>query len=349
MIQVKKSYPVNATLPRNSMFRQDNDGKWQLNLYILFKNLPKPRGSRAIWYKTSQSMVQKLPSNFFGREIREIGAVLHDQIGKETWISARSALVLLTYGSRNHKHLEVAQKVEQHTGIRLSRPKGLSRREVVFGHKLREFIDAELTSITYGDYELYPQHRMCNGKYYVDFAVKHYWNGNEDSSNYHLYLIEFDEEEHAFAPNKAADLIRDTEIKKEAPHTTIIRVKHDESDNWFDLVRDNNRLIGFESAFLDGIITACRIVEGDSLIIDSNSAKNAYDSRKNMNADLLTHEKQPLRGIKEALKKCGIRYNDGRTKKQRQLKVPLESFTRALHRWLPVKSVEHILSNLRSS
>ncbi|EPK6334322.1 hypothetical protein [Klebsiella pneumoniae] len=349
MIQVKKSYPVNTTLPRNSMFRQDNDGKWQLNLYILFKNLPKPRGSRAIWYKTSQSMVQKLPSNFFGHEIREIGAVLHDQIGKETWISARSALVLLTYGSRNHKHLEVAQKVEQYTGIRLSRPKGLSRREVVFGHKLREFIDAELTSITYGDYELYSQHRMCNGKYYVDFAVKHYWNGNEDSSNYHLYLIEFDEEEHALAPNKAADLIRDTEIKKEAPHTTIIRVKHDESDDWFDLVRDNNRLIGFESALLDGIISVCRTVEGDSLIIDSNSAMNAYDSRKNMNADMLTYDKQPLRGIKEALKKCGIRYNDGRTKKQRQLKVPLESFAKALHRWLPAKSVEHILSNLRSS
>ncbi|MBS9435870.1 hypothetical protein EAE91_01330 [Photorhabdus noenieputensis] len=143
--------PLDRPHPRHRMFRQTEDRKWQLNLYMLFKNLPKPRGSRAIWYKTSQSMVQKLPSDIFEREIREIGAVLHDQIGKDTWISARSALVLLTYGSRNHKHLEVAQKVEQYTGIRLSRPKGLSRREVVFGHKLREFIDAELTSITYGD------------------------------------------------------------------------------------------------------------------------------------------------------------------------------------------------------
>jgi hypothetical protein len=56
---------------------------------------------------------------------------------------------------------------------------------------------------------------MCNGKYYVDFAVKHYWNGNEDSSNYYLYLIEFDEEEHALAPNQAADSIRDSEIRQE--------------------------------------------------------------------------------------------------------------------------------------
>ncbi|EJN7218961.1 hypothetical protein ACRZ6Q_004216 [Citrobacter freundii] len=341
--------PADSTLPRHAMFRQTIDHEWHINLYMLFKNLPKPRGSRAIWYKTSQSMVQKLPSDIFEREIREICAVLYDQIGKNTWISVRSALVLLTYGSRNHKHLEVALWVEQYTGIRLPRPKGLSRREVVFGHKLRAFIDAELTSVTYGDYELYSQHRMCNGKYYVDFAVKHYWNGDEDSSNYHLYLIEFDEEEHALSPNKAADLIRDTEIKKEAPHTTIIRVKHDESDDWFDLVRENNRLIGFESAFLDGIITACRTVEGDSLIIDSNSAMKAYDSRQNVNADMLTHEKQPLRGIKEALKKCGIRCNDCRTKKQRQLQVPLESFATTLHRWLPAKSVEHILSNLKSS
>jgi hypothetical protein len=61
----------------------------------------------------------------------------------------------------------------------------------------------------------------------------------------------------------------------------------------------------------------------------------AYDSRKNINADMLIYEKQPLRGIKEALNKCGIRCIDGRTRKRRQLKVPLESFTTVLHRWLP--------------
>lgn len=76
-------------------------------------------------------MVQKLPRDFFGREIREIGAVLHDQIDQNTWISARSALVLLTYGSLNHKHLEVTQWVERYTGVHLPRNVGLSRREVV--------------------------------------------------------------------------------------------------------------------------------------------------------------------------------------------------------------------------
>lgn len=54
---------------------------------------------------------------------------------------------------------------------------------------------------------------MCNGKYYVDFTVKHYWNGNEDSTKFHLYLIEFDEEEHEHFQNKLADLARDSEIK----------------------------------------------------------------------------------------------------------------------------------------
>ena len=120
----------------------------------LFKKLPKPRGSRTNWYKTSQNMVQKLPRDFFGREIREIGAVIHDQIDKNTWISARSALVLLTYGSLNHKHLEVTQWVERYTGVQLPRNKGLSRREVVFGRKLSEFIDKELVShYTYRDWE----------------------------------------------------------------------------------------------------------------------------------------------------------------------------------------------------
>lgn len=345
----KLNTPLDCTLPRHGMYRQTEDRKWQLNLYMLFKNLPKPRGSRAIWYKTSQRMVQKLPSDIFKREIREICAVLHDQIGKNTWISASSALVLLTYGSRNHKHLEVAQWVERYTGIKLSRPKGLSRREVVFGHKLRSFIDTELTSVTYGDYELQSQCRMCNGKYYVDFAVKHYWNGDADSLNYHLYLIEFDEEEHALAPNLAADLIRDTEIKRDAPNATIIRVKHDETDNWFELVRENNRLISFESALLSGLIASSRAIEDDFIIIDSASAKKAYDSAQNLNADRLMYDKQPLRGLKKALKQCNIQFTEGRTKRHRRLVVSLESFSTVLHRWLPDKAAKYVLDNLRSS
>ncbi|MBK6261336.1 hypothetical protein [Citrobacter youngae] len=343
--------PYDSTLPRHGMFRQKTDGKWQINLQMLFKNLPKPDGSlsRAYWYKTSQSMVQKLPDDMFRREIDEILAIPHDDIDKNAWVSARSALVLLTYGSRNSHHLEVIQWVERYTGIKLPRQKGLSRREIVFGRRLRTFLDGELAENTYGNYDLQPQYRMCNGKYYVDFAVRHYWNGNEDSAHYDLYLIEFDEEEHALAPNRAADLIRDTEIKKEAPNATIIRVKHDEIDRWFELVRDNNRLISFESALLEGIITASHAVEGNEIIINAASAKKAYDSGKNFNADRLTYEKQPLRGLKEALKQCSICFHDSRTRKQRQLKVSLGSFTTVLHRWLSDRAAEHILRNLKSS
>ncbi|MGE2107135.1 hypothetical protein ACMFAW_21660 [Citrobacter koseri] len=342
--------PVDSTLPRHGMFRKAEDEKWQVNLCMLFKNLPKSRGSisRKYWYKTSQNMVQMLPEDMFQREIDEVIAVLHDDIDPKTWISARSALVLLTYGSRNSYHLEVIQWVERYTGIKLPRQKGLSRREIVFGRRLRTFLDGELTENTYGNYDLQPQYRMCNGKYYVDFAVRHYWNGNEDCAHYDLYLIEFDEEEHALAPNRAADLIRDTEIKKEAPNATIIRVKHDEIDRWFELVRDNNRLIGFESALLEGIITASHAVEGNEIIINAASAKKAYDSDENLNADRLTYEKQPLRGLKEALKQCSICFHDSRTRKQRQLKVSLESFTTVLHRWLPGRAAEHILRNLKS-
>lgn len=340
--------PVDITLPRHGMFRQITDEKWQINLYMLFKKLPKPRGSRATWYKTSQNMVQRLPRDIFGREIREICAVFHDEIDKNTWISARSALVLLTHGSRNHKHLEIVQWVERYTGIRLPRQNGLSRRETVFGHNLRAFIDNELQSITYGDYELQSQYRMCDGKYYVDFAVKHYSNGKEDSINYQLYLIEFDEEEHALAPNRAADLLRDHEIKQEEPSAAIIRVKHDESDRWFELVRDYNGLVSFEAVFLSGIITACRAIEDDVITIDSSSAKKAYDSTLNMNADWLPYERQPLRGIKEALDRCGISYFNARTKTSRQLKVSLMSFSSVLYRWLPARAVEYVLQNLKS-
>ncbi|WP_318388718.1 hypothetical protein [Enterobacter sp.] len=347
-IQNRLFFPLDSTLPRHGMFRQNEDDNWQINLYMLFKKLPKPRGSRACWYKTSQNMVQKLPRDIFGREIREIGAVLNDEIDKNTWISARSALVLLTYGSLNHKHLEVTQWVERYTGIILPRNKGLSRREVVFGRKLSEFIDKELIDITYGDYELKTQQRMCNGKYYVDFAVKHYWNGNEDSSKYYLYLIEFDEEEHAFAPNQVADAIRDSEIKRQEPEATIIRVKHDESDDWFELVRNNNGLISFESALLSGISAASCGVVGDRIIIDSKSARNAYDDLKNQSAWLLNYEKQPLRGIEEAVKLCGIRYEKARSKTSRQLRVCLESLSNSLYRWLPDSAAEYVLQNLKS-
>ncbi|HBV7989641.1 hypothetical protein [Citrobacter freundii] len=345
--QLRPSKPVDCTLPRHGMFRHTEDDKWQINLYMLFKKLPKPRGSRAIWYKTSQNMVQKLPADIFGREIREIGAVFHDEIDRNTLITASSALVLLTYGSLNHKHLEVTQWVERYTGITLPRHKGLSRREAVFGRKLHEFIDKELVDITYGDYELKTQQRMCNGKFYVDFAVKHYWNGNEDSSKYYLYLIEFDEEEHALAPNQAADSIRDSEIKRQEPQATIIRVKHDESDDWFELVRNNNGLISFEAALLSGISAASRGADGDKIIIDSKSAKNAYDDIKNQSAWLLNYEKQPLRGIEEALKRCGIHYEKARSKTSRQLRVSLESLSSSLYRWLPDSAAEYVLQNLK--
>lgn len=346
--QPRPPKPVDSTPPRHGMFRHTEDDKWQINLYMLFKQLPKPRGSRAIWYKTSQNMVQKLPADVFGREIREIGAIFHDEIDRNTWITARSALVLLTYGSLNHKHLAITQWVERYTGIILPRNKGLSRREVVFGRKLSEFIDKELVDITYGNYELKTQQRMCNGKYYVDFAVKHYWNGNEDSSKYYLYLIEFDEEEHALAPNRVADSIRDSEIKRQEPQATIIRVKHDENEDWFELVRNNNELISFETALLLSISAASRGVVGDRIIIDSKSAMNAYDDIKNQSAWLLNYEKQPLRGIEEALKRCGIHYEKARSKTSRQLRVSLESLSSSLYRWLPDSAAEYVLQNLTS-
>lgn len=341
--------PLDNSLPHHAMFRQTKDDRWQVNLYMLFKKLPKPRGSRAVWYKTSQNMSQKLPGDFFRKEIREIGAIFHDNIDRNTWISVHSALVLLTYGSRNHKHLEVVQWVEQYTGVTLPRLKGLSRREAVFGRKLLKFIEKELADITYGDYELQTQCRMCNGKYFVDFTVKHFWNGNEDRVKFHLYLIEFDEEEHELPRNKLADLARDTELKKHKPEATIIRVKHDKIDEWFELVRNNNGLISFEAALLSGISAASSSVDGDKIIIDSKSAKNAYDDLQNRCAWLLNYEKQPLRGLEEAAKLCGIRFEKARSKTSRQLRVSLESLSSSLYRWLPDSAAEYVLQNLKPS
>lgn len=346
--QIQRYRPVDKTLPRHGMFRLTDDERWQINLYILFKNLPEPRGARKNWYDTSQNMVQKLPSDFHS-EVLEICSIFPSEIRPNTWISARSALVLLTYGSRNHKHLDVVQWVERYTGIRLPLRQGLSRREAVFGRKLRTFIDTELKDITYGDYELQSQRRMCKGKYYVDFSVEHFWDEYTNDTKSHLYLIEFDEEEHALIPNKAADLIRDTEIKKEAPHATIIRVKHDEINDWFELIRYNNGLISVEDALLTGIIAASRVIEGDEIIIDSTSARNAYDNSKNRISGCLIYEKQPLRGIEEALKRCEIHYAKARTKTSRQLRVSLGSFSRALHRWLSDYAAEHVLTNLKKS
>ncbi|MGI4374665.1 hypothetical protein ACR2WI_22275, partial [Klebsiella pneumoniae] len=193
-----------------------------------------------------------------------------------------------------------------------------------------------------------PLFRWPNSVNHYNFAVKHYWNGNEDSSKYNVYLIEFDEEEHAFASNQVADSIRDSEIKRQEPEATIIRVKHNESDDWFDLVRNNNRLISFEAAFLSGISAASCDVVGDRIIIDSKSARNAYDDLKNQNAWLLNYEKQPLRGIEEAAKRCGIHYEKARSNTSRQLRLSLESFSSKLYRWLPDSSAEYVLQNLKS-
>ncbi|MCM7084181.1 hypothetical protein, partial [Enterobacter roggenkampii] len=108
-----------------------------------------------------------------------------------------------------------------------------------------------------------------------------------------------------------------------------------------------NGLISFEAALLSGISAASRGVDGDRIIIDSKSAKNAYDDIKNQSAWLLNYEKQPLRGIEEALKRCGIHYEKARSKTSRQLRVSLESLSSSLYRWLPDSAAEYVLQNLK--
>ena len=346
MMTIKRFYPVDVTLPRHAMFRQTDDEKWQINLYMLFKNLPKPRGARKSWYETSQNMVQKLPLEFQS-EILEICSIFSGEIGKNTWISVCSALTLLTYGSRNHRHLDIVCWVERYTGIKLPREHGLSRRETVFGQQLIKFINEELKDVTGGDYEIERQLRMCGGRYYVDFSVRHFWDDAAIRDKCYWYLIEFDEEEHALKPNKAADLRRDSEIKQAAPHATIIRVRHDEIEDWFELVRNNNGLTSFEGALLSGIISACRCVKDGKIIIDSASAKKAY--YYDWNAVCLKYENQPLRGIQDALDSCNITYEKARTKTSRQLRVSLDSLSGMLHRWWPLNAAESVLLNLKSA
>jgi len=342
----KLSNPVDSTLPRHGMFHQTDKG-WKIDLYMLFKNLPDNRGARAVWYKTSQNMVRKLPEEF-KRETREICSIEPNEIRQETLISVRAALVLLTYGSRNARHLDVIHWVERYTAVKLPKTHGLSRREAVFGHLLDRFINNELTDITGGDYEISYQHRLCDGKYYADFSVKHFWDGRENTTKFYWYLIEFDEEEHSLTASRARDCKRDTEINETYPQVTIIRVKHDEVEEWLQLVRDSNKLVSFGYVYLSGIASACRYVNGTEVTIDSLSAQKAYDYNHNMFADVLTHGKQPLRGLKQALDRCGITYRVARTNQNRQLKVSLDSLSNVLHRWLPSQVAQHILRNMQS-
>lgn len=340
----KLSPPADSSLPRHGMFHQMDIG-WKIDLYMLFKNLPNNRGARAVWYRTSQSMVQKLPEDF-KREIREICSIESDQIRPQTLISVRAALVLLTYGSRNARNLDVIEWIERYTGVRLPKKTGLSRRETVFGHLLESFINNELADMTSGDYEISSQYRLCEGKYYADFSVKHYWDGRENCTKFDWYLIEFDEEEHSLKASKARDWLRDNEIKQSNPQVTIIRVKHDETEEWFQLVRNSNRLVSFEHAYLSGILSACSSIHANNIIIDSISAKAAYDYDNNMFCDSLSYENQPTRGIKQALDSCEILYKETRTNKCRQLKVPIDSLHNVLHRWWPSNAAEYSLKSL---
>lgn len=340
--------PVDPTLRVHGMFRKTSEGKWLINVYMMFKHLPETKGARAVWYKTSRSMVQKLPDDF-RREIREILSIQPNEIGKHTWISARSALVLLTFGSRNFKHLEIIEWVERYTGIRLPKKAGLSRREYVFGKRLRDFIDGELKETTNGDYQFETQLRLCNGRYFADFSIKHYWDDIANPEKLDWYLIEFDEEEHEIRSSLIRDRKRDAEILKRYPNVTIIRVKHDESDSWFDLIKYNYRLVGFEAALLSGILSSIAEVRNNLLIIDSTSAKNAYDDDQNFDAHLMTNENQPLRGLKGALSRCGIPFEEKRTSKSRQLRVPLDSFIDVLQRWWPAESVRNAILKINTA
>ncbi len=351
MIEIRKyrDYPEDTTLPRHGMFRQCNNGAWEISLYALFKQLPKPRGSRKLWLETSRNMIRKLPDEYQS-EYMEIDMICDSpgKIGCNTWVSARLALVMLTYGSRNHRHLSILEWVERYTGIQLPRVHGLSRREKVFGHKLFKYIDQELKDTTGGDYVIEQQVRLCGGRYYADFSIKHYWDTAANQDKLKWYLIEFDEEEHNLTASKLRDKERDAEIKLVHPYAHIIRVKHNKVDEWFELVDNNNGLIGTESALLGAIISACSHIEGSSVIINSKSAVKAYDPLENWNCDFLLHEKQPLRGLQKALERCEIRYERVRTKSSRQIRVSLESLSEVLHRWWTDAAAEHWLQTLKT-
>lgn len=342
------SPPVDSSLPRHGMFRQTDDAKWKVNLYMLFKNLPDTKGRRSHWYTTSQSMVQKLPDEY-RKAIREICSIDASEIGPYTWISIEAALVLLTYGSRMTKHSAVLEWVERYTGVKLPKDVGRSRREAVFAHLLRIFLEKELSETTNGEYKLEYQYRLCGGKYFADFSVKHYWDGEANSEKFDWYIIEFDEEEHELPASKLRDQKRDMEIRDTYPLATLIRVKHDEVENWFKLVSLSHRLIGFESACLAGIVTACSTIKDQEVCIDSTTAKSAFDFHENEFADVLLFPNQPLRGLKLALERCAIDCRCARTNKSRQLRVSLASLIAVMHRWWPTEAVDSAMRNICST
>ncbi|HBC7428467.1 TPA: hypothetical protein KEY68_000701 [Providencia rettgeri] len=229
---------------------------------------------------------------------------IFDHLTSDDTVTAVEALVLLTYSTQNGRYQKAIEMIEEHTKTCLPVKAHRSKFEDVFY--------AQLTKILH---EIYPYEGTCTitpqkviGRYRVDIHIKLV------TDKLYKYVIEFDEDAHE---NKAYyqlnDPRRDRWFKQNHPEMTYFRVKHSESDNWLNAVKQTKELCSLSTFYAKCIRHAVESRSPSRLKITSESSIRAYDINHNPYAFLLQRPRQRMREIKGILNRLQIEYSGKRS------------------------------------
>lgn len=223
---------------------------------------------------------------------------------KNGWIPACDALALLTYSVHSSQNVPLIDAIEQKSGQKLPVPPRESRLEGQFGVKLRDLLSELRQQPRFTHYELELQKSV--GPYRVDFFITQKHNGPDGSTVKQEFIIEFDEPAHKSARYQANDKCRDLWLRKNRPHVTVIRVRHEEQEIWLHVVRHLKRFVRLEDCYVHCLRVACTDGSGAKSTITSSSAQIAYDITQNECSFLLKSPRQPLKEMGKLLSRMDI-------------------------------------------
>lgn len=283
-----------------------DDGTWKISLPLLLKNKQDTMRPDK-WLASSQDRRSGYPS-----EVAEVcsPALLSGELKTKTeWITVFDALALLTYGAYNYKNQILIEEIERKTRSKLPIQWHYSKHEAAFGADLSKLLsdwqkDWQKNGRVY--YEMRPQKKIY--RYFVDFLITKKTNAVDGSTLETVFIMEFDEDAHKRADYAAKDEERDTWFRKNKPDHTIIRVRHEHQDEWFEVVRKLGRLVSLDSCYAKCLwIASTDVSKGRyELLINSQSSPVAYDENANDCSFLLKQPERRLAELKGILKRLDI-------------------------------------------
>lgn len=291
------------------------DSDWQTiggvpHLSVDFMRKMTPQTARFTqWVQRTHANLLKAPEDVL--LCCTSGLLNGDIPDKNGWVCAGDALALLTYSIHNSENVPLIEAIEHRAGLKLSVPAFESKLEGQFGERLRDtlsYLGKHSPFMTY--YEIEKQKTI--GNYRVDFFITQKLSAADGSTIRRHSIVEFDEAAHKQKRYKEHDKRRDCWFRQNHPETKLIRVRHEEQETWLEAIRCLNQLIRLEDGYVHCLRLACIDRPSPVMRINSDSARNAYDVRKNACAFLLKRPAQPLMEMGTLLLRLGIPYEKRR-------------------------------------